>query len=78
MYMSYTRKPAWSLSNIPSDTIMIYRVTGELGLSDVLDQLQSDEEKVIELKRKASEMGITLDSIMVTEANKMIDRFRKD
>ena len=78
MYMSYTRKPAWSLSNIPIDTIMICEVKKELGFPEVIDQLKSDTEKLEALKKKAAANEITLDSMVVVEANRLISKYRKN
>lgn len=78
MYNSFIDKPAWSLSNVPIDTIFICEVKKEIGIEDVIMQIKLDESWLKSIQNKAIERNITIDSMLIIDAKWVIDQKRKD
>lgn len=78
MYNSYAEKPAWSLSNIPIDTIFICEVKKEIGIEEIVMRIRSDENWLNHVRDKAISRNISLDSMLILDGNWLIDQKREN
>ncbi len=77
MYNSFVKKPAWSLSKTPIDTIFIYEVSKEIGVESIVESIKSDEQWLNDVSRKAIERNIPLDSMLILDAKWLLNEKRK-
>lgn len=78
MYNSFLDKPAWSLSNSPIDTIFICKVKKEIGVEEMVNRIKLDEKWFNDVRIKAINRNITIDSMLILDANWIIDQKRKN
>jgi hypothetical protein len=76
MYNSYMDKPAWSLSNVPIDTIFVCQVKKEIGVEELVNQIKKDETWFEHVKNKAIDRKISLDSMLILDAIWAIEQKR--
>ena len=77
-YNSFSDKPAWSLSNIPIDSIYICRVNKEISIENMVDRIKSNTAWFDIVKTKAIDGGLSVDSMLVLDATWIINQKRKE
>jgi len=78
MYISSVYKPAWTLSNSPIDTIVVSKVKKEIGVSDIIDRINSDDKLLNSVRNKAINRGVSLDSMLILDAEWIISQKRNE
>lgn len=78
MYNSFIDKPAWSLSNASIDTIFVCKVKKEIGVDELIIRMRRDENLMNEIKNKATNRNISLDSMLVLDAQWILNENRKN
>lgn len=77
MYNSYFNKPAWSLSKVSIDTIFICKIKKEIGIEEIVNRIRLDKSWLNIIRNKAINRNITLDSMLILDANWIINEKRK-
>ena len=77
MYNSFLEQPAWTLSNTTIDTILICKVKKEITVSDIVDRMKHGDKWLKSIKERALKKDISVDSMMILEAEWMINQKRK-
>lgn len=78
MYNSFVKKPAWSLSRAPIDTIFICEVKQEIGIDEVVNRIRLDESWLNDIKIKSIKRNLPIDSMLILDAKWFIEQKRKE
>lgn len=78
MYNSYFNKPPWTLSNIPIDTIFICEVKKEINVNDIINRIRLNENWLSDVRHKATNRNIPLDSMLFLDASQFIEKKRSN
>ncbi len=73
-YNNFWLKPPWTLSRVPIDTLMVYRVVQGYGLPYMMDCIRNDSAWFAKIKMKASERDIPVDSMLRLDAQWVLDK----